>query len=438
MIATGTKHLSSRRWRLGACMVGVLTAGTVSAVSPAASADSPVSAGSAGLPAGVRTWSELFSRQEALDAVASRVQAASPAGSGFTDLRVDPAGNAVTVYWKGPVSTGINRVIADARARGIRVSVVRAAYSATELDAQVDLILRDARSASGGRVVSVTKYVDGRGVEVGVSGIPGHQALGSGLPHLQQARRAGNVTVVKGEPFIEFTREADTPPYWGGALMFRDNYSAGCSTGFATYWPAGNEKFLSTAGHCGTLGSIWTSGAGSVIGRVQHKNTAHDAMFIRTAPAARIYWGPAVFFGRQSSKPVKGQSQNNNGDFVCLSGALTGAVCSAEIDNRNIVRCLPVGGCVNLIGAIPRDPTLFVSGQGDSGGPVVTLTDNNAGVIARGTISGSYGTVRRDCPNPLHGRYPDRSPTRVCSNGVAFADVTRGMEILPGMHVLTE
>jgi hypothetical protein len=53
----------------------------------------------------------------------------------------------------------------------------------------------------------------------------------AGLPHVRQAQSTGGVTVVAADPPSLFSREADTPPFWAGALIL--NGTGACSTGSA-------------------------------------------------------------------------------------------------------------------------------------------------------------------------------------------------------------
>jgi hypothetical protein len=231
------------------------------------------------------------------------------------------------------------------------------------------------------------------------------------------------VTVVAQRPAKDYARESDTPPYYGGGLVF--GRGGACSSGFAGYNPRRNIEYLLTAAHCGGLNSDFTDGNGEVIGTVVGENGEYDTSFIETRSAPQVFDGPPVFVSGQFIKPVRGAMHTVDGDWVCVSGATTGAVCGIQVDNAHIFDCSDQEmGCVRLIGGLSRtNPVQLVFGDGDSGGPVFSLTDNDTADVARGLVKGSYGTVLGNCNDPLNGHYPGHSRTRTCSTGLTFTDV---------------
>src|SRR5438309_1625383 len=72
----------------------------------------------------------LTKAQGAVDRVADRIQAAAVDvdGSGLSGIVVDPAHQAVKVYWHGTLSAAVSREIATARAGGVTVTVSQAPY----------------------------------------------------------------------------------------------------------------------------------------------------------------------------------------------------------------------------------------------------------------------------------------------------------------------
>jgi len=100
----------------------------------------------------------------------------------------------------------------------------------------------------------------------------------------------------------------------------------------------------------------------------------------------------------------------------------TGAICQARIDNTNIRECTRLPGCIIINGA----KSLLC--HGDSGGPVFSLTDNETAGVARGLVHSSYGTVV-NCPDPLFGHFGFTSPTRVCSTGVTFSELSNVLDL---------
>jgi hypothetical protein len=410
-------------------LVAVVAAGTVAGGIPG----SPARAAPArpGLPGGFSSWGQLFDVQQRLDEAAFRVESVSTASTGYAGVRVDVTSRSVTVYWKGRPPAEVAAVLTAIRAGGTPVKVLGAPYSKAELDARVDLITRDAATTGGSRLLTVARRPDGSGIDVEVAaGRPA--APGSDLPHLQQAVHAGGVSVTETTRTVAYTRESDGRPYFGGALMKRRPDNKLCTTGFATRKPSTGETFLMTAAHCGEWGTEFTTGAGSLIGKITARAPQRDAAFIKAESSGRVYDGPPVYQNGQFSKPVRGAAHSVVGDFVCLSGALTGAVCWVQVVNTAVTDCSrPELGCVRTIGATSvLNPAQFIAGQGDSGGPVFALTDNDTAEIARGIIHSSWGPVKHDCFEPVSGR------TRDCSTAVLFADVLVGMEPFEGMEVI--
>jgi hypothetical protein len=391
---------------------------------PPAAQAAPPGVDGAGLPPGFRSWGQLFDAQTVLDKAAARLRAAgTDKTSGYGNVAVDVTTNSVTLYWKGQPPSIVDATVKDLRGQRIAVSVVPARYSKAELDAKADLVTQDALPATGARVVTVAHRPDSSGVEVGVTGGPstaaGPGSLAAGLPHVRQAQSTGGVTVVAADPPSLFSREADTPPFWAGALIL--NGTGACSTGFGVVDPRFSQQYILTAAHCGPRGQVWTTGGGITVGTASFPSLPNDTLFIAATAAGRFYDGPGIFQAGQFSKPVHGLTFDTVGDFVCISGMSTGAVCNARVDNTNIQQCDRLLGCVHLNGA-KSTVNQVVAGQGDSGGPIFSLTDNDTAGVARGLVHGSYGQ-KLSCPDPLFGKFGFTSPTRVCSTGLTFSEL---------------
>jgi hypothetical protein len=252
------------------------------------------------------------------------------------------------------------------------------------------------------------------------------------------------VTVVAmSGPSTEFLREADVPKFWGGALLMASGNSAACSSGFSATWPSIGKTYEITASHCGAIGSSWYSGGGLFIGNAEGHTNAYDSLFINTTPQGgsegRVYDGPGVWSSGQFSKPVDHAAHIGNNGFVCLSGALTGAKCNTQVTSTTDSDCSdPSLGCVHLIDAVSRSSQI-IAGQGDSGGPVFTLTGtNNSRDVAVGLVHGNIpGTSVVSCPDPLNGHISGFPSTRLCSTNVSFTDVINAMAPFNGLSIMT-
>jgi hypothetical protein len=393
----------------------------------------------AGLPRGFTSWQQLFDAQRPLDEAATQIEAAAHSNprSGFTSVRVDAESNLLTLYWQGAPAKAERNVIDTVRARGITVKLVGARYSQTQLDAQVDLIARDAVRAAGERVVSITKRPDGSGVTVGVDPGPAQamsrSALGRSLPNLQAAAGQGAITVVAvpKQPRPNLLRENDGRPFYGGALI-RGPLGV-CTSGFAVHWP-GVGDYMTTAAHCGWPGISITNGVWNIMGVMTDGNFGYDLRFIRTTgtpgSSGVIYTGSPVYAAGQTTTPVTRASHTHIGDWLCVSGALRGLRCSIRasgptIDCRDRVEVIGLGnanGCFYVEGGISSVGELFV-GHGDSGGPIFVpingINQPNSRADARGLVSAiPVGWEFYDCLDPTTGTIGED-----CTTAVWFTDI---------------
>ncbi|MDG6103765.1 hypothetical protein Daura_24395 [Dactylosporangium aurantiacum] len=434
----------------------LLLGGSLVALPQAAQAAPPT----AGLPAGYTSWAQVMAAQEPLNTagLAIRDAAATNPASGYSNHSIDVVTRTLTLYWKGTPSGPEAGVLDAAKARGIKVVVHPARYSATEVEAKRELILRDAQAA---RIARVSPATDGSGITVSVRPAAGVTAFGAGVtpgadaPNLRAAVRAGGVTVVTAEPAQMYTREADSAPFYAGGLIMRDGVGGpACTAGWSVRFP-NNEQFTATARHCGALGSNWYSGDGHYLGwgagesitrQSDGKWRGYDALFVVTTGSggsdSRMFDGPGVFQANQFQKLVRGTHESSTNSWVCMSPAVTGVRCSIQIVKDNDSECVysNVPGiadgttvCFNTISALSRADE-WITMAGDSGGPVFVNADNNTNVYAAGIIHGSYGQTGQ-CANPLYGHYGAQPSTVSCSRGVSFTSIRKAMAPFSGLQV---
>jgi hypothetical protein len=440
-------------------------AASASADDPKRPAPGSVAISHVGLPSTFKAWDELFKVQQVLDDAASRIRAVveRSAQSGFANVYVDAETNSLTLYWRGQPSGAEARLIESVRGEGITVLMRPARFSQADLDRQVELILRDFESPTAERLAFVTKQPDGSGIEVGVSrpgsatpGLRDRSApadLGESLPHLQRAAQKGGVTVVEswGASTPYATREHDTRPYYGGAVTYG---GLQCTTGFSVHWPAVNGRdYLTTAAHCGEVGQkYYTStelgGLGTEIGVGTAGNAGFDLMFIQMNENSDpwIYTGAPAWATPQGRLPVRTSSHTNWGDWLCVSGAITGWACSLRATGPTVITTESyLGQPVRVEGAISSVGQI-VAGWGDSGGPVWLpingISNPNSGVNARGIVKGAPQQPYRSACNPPARRAPwpnehlctcptpaqVSSSRRICSDGIWFTDLRAAIQ----------
>jgi len=334
-------------------------------------------------PGGFSSWAELMQVQAALDAQADAVTAL---GGGLGGIVVDPEARRLTVSWKGAVPARLGDLAATMPV-GTVLQIRPAAYSRTELlDAVTHLTALPEVNSAG-------PEADGSGVSVGRRA--GGEAVRASVAAKVAAAAGVTVHEVTAGPLDLFGRSHATPPYYGGAAWWG---RFECSTGFAFYLD-GRRKML-TAGHCAENGDSAVAGNGAVMGTVERKDAAHDRLLIDT-PEGSGGWiwdgGVAEMGGTEFTKPVIGAAHSYTGDYVCSSGALSGAQCNIKVTGTDISWKTPDGNTVvQLVKAEQQDHRAAI-GNGDSGGPVFSLSRDPNKVIAKGTITGSDDGDQASC-----------------------------------------
>ncbi|MFB7278916.1 hypothetical protein ACFCZV_17535 [Streptomyces hydrogenans] len=400
------------------------------------------------VPGGFASWGELFREQQRLNAAASDVrQAAEKAGyDGLTGIVAAPENHELRVYWHGEVPAGLRRHL-TARADGVPVSVLTAPYSKTELDTEARRLL-----AAGG-VTLISTRQDGKGVDVRwAKGVKPEASAAGGIPAFTDpaASPDGSAEVPliaapdPADPATDpatgrkgrvgrcadgasYCREDDTSPYYAGAR------TRNCTTG----WPIrlnNGETAIMTAAHCGQNDSVQYDGGGDVIGTVHHSESFVDTATIGTNAAGRMWdgwWQNSTF-----TKPVHGLGSSWVGNWICTSGSRSGALCGFQVTQVGASNLASAKSWPNwpYTVASSHDAT-YGPGNGDSGGPAFDLTEDQARVIAKGTMSHGYD----DAVVPCQGQ--PSSATRRCywlfAYSEAYTVFNEPLSALFGAQVIT-
>ncbi|TYB39769.1 hypothetical protein FXF50_05170 [Micromonospora sp. AP08] len=412
-----------RRAGLSAAALLLVAGLLLPAAAVAASDAPPADAGGKPVPTGtsdpsVATGSarRIMAAQTPLLAAATRIKAlAGDEGSGLSGISLDVERRRVHVWWKGSPPTRVTNEIARQRRTGVAIDVRPGRYSERELRDAARTVLAH-RAAYPGLLRIGPRY-DGTGLEAVVDRNGTRIAAGPPLAFPVPTR------VVVGPAAKQMGRVDDTAPFWAGGVARPVGSSNRCSTGFAViryflWWES--MRGLLTAEHCSFGGNVgFTTGVGTFIGTAGPPPTAQsaphsDSLIITTSStgaAARTFDG-GVGVG-EFSKPVVGRADNFPGQFVCTSGAATGAHCDIRLTAINQVVILEpsftIAEGVALGTQISGGPAV---GAGDSGGPVFTLAADPAKVLAAGMIVGGLGPV--SCGNPQQSG---------CLNQVAYVDM---------------
>ncbi|GGK76391.1 hypothetical protein [Mangrovihabitans endophyticus] len=381
----------SRFSRASAALAVAVAAATVVTASPAGAASPAPAAprestsdrvvGEVEVPASARKQIPLV---RAAGAIRSAVQRGDHAG--YAGIALDD--DQVTLWWKGEPPATVRRAVDAARGTA-PVRVDTAEHSLDELRSAGAVI----RTSLAGQQTRIKYAVDGSRVVVSVD-------TRGGLARQALPAVSVPVEVVDPGPRELTTRRDDWAPWSGGADLINGN--ARCTTGFPVR-NAANQRFLLTAGHCGSNGDQIRDGSGEFMGTFANDNDQHDLGMVSTPGGV----DPTMYVGGVDSNNVlrvDGWDWTFPGELLCQSGGssardIGGPVCGLRVEKYNT----DPGDAVEarqVDGAVAVRP-------GDSGGPVYSASASG-GVIAKGinnytyvndnTILGfqDFGTATRD------------------------------------------
>ncbi|MEV0282312.1 hypothetical protein AB0I22_38925 [Streptomyces sp. NPDC050610] len=392
-----------RKQRRRAVVLGavlVLTGSTITAAAggeqPAANPPEPVPRdvpGASGTqlpkgpaPGGFVSWPDLFGMQQRLNTKATKILAATRAAHQDNPVGIvaAPENRELRVYWHGTVPDSMRHRLRS-RAGEVPVKVLPARFSTASLRTAVAAL-----TASGATSMAAPQP-DGSGVVVRwapgarersrtADGVPVSLAPGASPRGSQAVPLTGRCNDGAGR-----CREDDIPPYYAGARI------SNCSVG----WPlrlANNVAALLTAGHCGAGGSIAYDGGGDVMGGYGNHSGGSDHATIGATGAGRMWdgtWQNSTF-----TKPIDRWGGTFTGNHICTSGSRSGALCGFTI---NYVDPADSSGMPGANAYASEATAQYGPGQGDSGGPVFSLTGDGSRVIALGTVSAGSTDTRVPC-----------------------------------------
>jgi Beta/Gamma crystallin len=284
----------------------------------------------------------------------------------------------VALWWKGPMPTRIQQVVDEAN-KVAPVQIFEAKHSRAELLAAAAQI----RSRFGRDVIhGIGDPGDGSRL---ILAVPPHAADARSRDSLMKAMPAVDVDteVVAEEVPRWLSRNDDSPPWKGGAVIVNRTIGAGCTSGFGVL-AAGRAAVL-TAGHCATAnGQTISDGVGELIGFATQK-TGHDQMIVPTSSVTNlIYVGPRV---SNTVKRVTAWEPCFIGELLCQSGTTTAEAIGSELCRLRVDRFAT--DSESLVEAVQLDGQQGAR-PGDSGGPL--YSDQGSTVIAKGTMTWVAGS----------------------------------------------
>lgn len=449
------------------CAATAMTAGQMASAAPG----SPTARHgymSQGIPGVSPHDMAIMRAQVPLDQAAVQVSALARSlpprpASGLAGTWVSGATRTLTIYWKGPVPGRIRLLIARLVSPAVRIRLVSARYTQTELENSAAAVSR----AGGVWAVSIRPGADGLvawlkpGAQVTLGAL---RVPAAGIPVTISRFASPHRAALNGgrarAALPTSGRLADPAPHWAGARM-EGQQQAGvstdfseCTSGFPMARNSDGRTFITTANHCfgwilnisgRNVESWWSPGYGSStdpnvnqgfkFGDTWYSYPDLDTKIIRSTSVQGMTYDGGVRPGTEFHKPVVGTASNGGGDSVCESGAASGAFCGITIvPATSTVNGVTVHGWLGTGSATVTD----VNGQrqtmagcgGDSGGPIFSLNWPNSGQVrARGLVSQGNGN-QFDWINNNNEEYTD------CQPQVFYVDIQDVLNRL-GAHIIT-
>ncbi|WP_158858011.1 hypothetical protein [Streptomyces sp. NRRL B-1347] len=338
------------------------------------------------VPGGFATWAELFGMQQRLNSKAMKIEKAARTQRQDNPVGIvaAPENRELRVYWHGTVPDSMRRQLSS-RAGDVPVKVLPARFRTSALRTAVRKL-----KASGATTMAVPQP-DGSGVAVrwspgtrrhtrAVDGIPVALARGASPHGSKDVPLTGRCADGAG-----YCREDDIPPYYAGAR------TSNCTVG----WPlrlANDAPALLTAGHCGASGVLAYDGGGDLMGGYGNHSIGADHATIGAAGSGRMWdgsWQNSTF-----TKPIDGWTSTFAGNHICTSGSRSGALCGIQV---SYVDSPFPPGSPGAFAYAAESTARYGPGQGDSGGPVFSLTGDGSRVVAQGTVTSGATDARVPC-----------------------------------------
>lgn len=254
-------------------------------------------------------------------------------------------------------------------------------------------------AAEGIALVEVAPDAEHNRLDVGLEQVtPGAadaiEAVAMGIPvALTQVAR----------PSAVGTQDPLYPPMRGGLGMYEDNAdgtATACTTGFVLNGPTnqwGGDNYVTTAGHCGPVGTVWFQGSASAqngvaVGQsiiVQNGQNNNDLAVIplpngvATNSVAISDYSCGLLCTGVNVRLISSQDTGNGtvGTVTCMSGAWSGGEMCGTIRSVNV--CAQAQGGPLLCNLNTAN---YVAVHGDSGGSVYQPQTNGTS-IAQGSAT---------------------------------------------------
>jgi hypothetical protein len=402
------------------------------------------SGGPAGTPSGsgdsiaqafVRTvGATVIDNQETLSTYrAWMIGQAGFADSGYVGAVDDLQHKATTILWAGPRTVLLSAILGEGARRGITVSVQQRSHSLRQINTAVNAIWQQAASGAWtGFTISAIAAVgatdDGLTVYGTYTAVPAAQRAAQ-VRALATAVQGIPVRVVPGvSAGNSFGRDNDFAPFDAGGYMISPSNGSTCSTGFAIN--LNGSARITTARHC-TRNDYKDRAASNTYGTGVVNSGDGGGRVLSASGTALALDGP--FNSDSFTKEVIGSEDLGVNDFVCTGGGNSGEHCNVKVVNLSVSHNDGFG-TFSTIEGVQQAGGAIAQIQGDSGGPVISLTGTSSGQVrAAGMIQGflGSGTTGSAC-GPVFD-----AGANICTSNVLFSSMRTVVNSIGGASLRT-
>lgn len=194
-------------------------------------------------------------------------------------------------------------------------------------------------------------------------------------------KRFGALVSVGFGPAGRFGRLDDAERHFGGAGIGSSPGTYACTAGFVVRRASSLSTIGAvTAGHCfPNLTSVY-SGA-QFYGTANGKAPFPQLDMMRIDPSGQLFTN-VIHTGPNAplTRTQLGRADPSVGDFVCISGMITGAKCGAEVTTLTTGQICDSSGCTSNLARAQR-PGVTINQPGDSGAPIYSQSGASGAII---------------------------------------------------------
>jgi hypothetical protein len=414
----------------------LLQVGVSAAAASSGPASTPSGSGDSVAQAFVRTvGATVINNQEALSTYrAWMIGQAGFADSGYVGAVDDLQHKATTILWAGPRTALLSAILGEGARRGITVSVRQRSHSLQQINAAVNAIWQ--QSANGAwtgftisGIAAVGATDDGLTVYGTYTAVPAAQRAAQ-VRALATAVQGIPVRIVPGTGAANSNgRDNDFAPFNAGGYMISPSNGTSCSSGFAINL-SGSTR-ITTARHC-TRNDYRDRAASNTYGTGVENSGDGGGRVLSATGSVLALDGP--FNSNDFTKVVIGFEDLGINDFVCTGGGNSGEHCDVKVVNLS-VSFNDGFGAFSTIEGVQQAGGAIAQIQGDSGGPVISLTATGSGQVrAAGMIQGFFtaGSMTGAACGPVFDAGGNQ-----CSTNVLFSSMRTVVNTIGGASLHT-